>query len=205
MPIDLALLTDETRARLCEAVRGAYSAAAVEPTAAHPFPVGREFAASLGYPLDLLDAVPAAAVEAFAGVSNLVVRSDIPEGARVLDLGCGAGLDSLLAARRVGTRGRVVGIDFSAPMLERASAAAAAVGARNVSFCRADAETFPLADASVDVALVNGIFNLNPGRAAIFRELARVVRPGGAVFAAELILREPLPPAREFSEADWFA
>ena len=75
----------------------------------------------------------------------------------------------------------------------------------NVDCCRADAERLPLRDGSVDVALVNGIFNLNPGRAAIFRELARVVRPDGRVFAAELVLREPLPPAEQFSEADWFA
>ena len=84
-------------------------------------------------------------------------------------------------------------------------AAVAEAGARNLDVCRAEAERLPVSDGSIDVALVNGIFNLNPARAEIFRELARVVRPGGAVFAAELILREPLPPTTQFSEADWFA
>lgn len=205
MVFDVALLSETTRTRLCEAVRGAYSSAAIEPRASHPFPVGRDFALSLGYPADLVDAVPSVAVDAFAGVSNLAVLADVPEGASVLDLGCGAGLDSLIAVRRAGPRGRVVGVDFSAPMLDRARAAKAQARIGNVGFSRADAERLPLRDGVADVALVNGIFNLNPGRAAIFGELARVVRPGGAVFAAELVLREPLPPTTQFSEADWFA
>ncbi len=205
MVFDVALLTDATRARLCEAVRSAYSSAALEPHAQHPFPVGREFARSLGYPLDLLDSVSPVCVDAFAGVSNLAVRAGLTAGARVLDLGCGAGLDSLIAARRVGPSGRVVGLDFSGPMLARAQRAAREAGASHVTFCRADAQNLPLRDGSMDVALVNGIFNLNPGRAAIFRELARVVRAGGRLFAAELVLREPLPPASQVSEADWFS
>src|SRR2546426_237366 len=130
MVIDGALLTEEAQARLCEAVRSAYSSAA---------------------------------------------------------------------------RGRVLGVDFSEAMLARAHAAVAEAGARNLDVCRAEAERLPVSDGSIDVALVNGIFNLNPARAEIFRELARVVRPGGAVFAAELILREPLPPTTRFSEAEWFA
>jgi len=90
------------RARqLRDGVRKAYSAAAEEPSGGHPFPVGRQFAASLGYPEDLLDDLPAAAVDAFSGVSNVAVLADIPPKAVVLDLGCGAGLDCLIAARRV--------------------------------------------------------------------------------------------------------
>jgi ubiquinone/menaquinone biosynthesis C-methylase UbiE len=121
-------------------------------------------------------------------------------GDRVLDLGCGAGLDSLVAAERVLPGGDVVGVDFSADML----AQAASTGVGNVAWCRASAEALPLADGSVDIALVNGIFNLNPGRARIFAELARVVRPGGRVHAAELVLREPLPEV-ERTDANWFA
>lgn len=190
---------------LRDAVRSAYSAAASQPEVKHSFPVGREFAASLGYPPELLASLPAASVDAFAGVSNVAVFADIPPNARVLDLGCGAGLDSLIAARRAGPRGRVIGLDFSDEMLTRARDAAAQVGDGNIAFCRADAERLPLDDGSVDVALVNGIFNLNPARGAIFRELARVVRAGGTVFAAEIILRERLPATTQFSEADWFA
>lgn len=175
------------------------------PQEEHAFQVGRAFAESLGYPHDLLEALPAACTEAFAGVSNVAVFAAIPAGAFVLDLGCGAGLDSLIAARRVGPNGKVVGVDFSEAMLDRARRAAAEADVKNVEFRRADAEALPLPDQSVDVAIVNGIFNLNPARDAIFGELARVVRPDGEVFVAELILIEPLPEDERASLTNWFA
>ena len=112
----------------------------------------------------------------------------------MLDLGCGAGLDSLIAAKRVGVSGRVIGIDFSEAMLRRARQGAAEIGTNSVEFYQADADNLLVEDGQMDVALVNGIFNLNPGREAIFRELARVLRPGGAVYAAELILGGATPP-----------
>ena len=99
---------------------------------------------------------------------------------------------------------KVLGSDFSEAMTARARAAAIDAGSDNVVFCRADAERLPLPDASIDIALANGIFNLNPERAAIFRELARVLRAGGAVYAAELVLAHPLPPGNR-TAADWFA
>lgn len=190
---------------LREGVRAAYSAAAERPQGEHPFPVGREFALSLDYPEDLLASLPAVSVQAFSGVSNVSVFADLAEGATVLDLGCGAGLDALIAARRVGPKGKVIGIDFSQAMLRRARQAASEAQVSHVEFHQADAENLPVKDALVDVALVNGIFNLNPARDAIFRELARVVRPGGSVYAAELILKEPLSPEEEASDANWFA
>jgi len=190
---------------LRDKVREAYSAAAHSPTGEHPFPVGRAFAESLGYPAALLDTLPSAAVEAFAGVSNVALFAEIPEGATVLDLGCGAGLDSLIAARRVGPSGKVIGTDFSGTMLDRARGAVQEAAIQNASFEQADAEHLPLGPASVDVALVNGIFNLNPAREAIFRELARVLRPGGLVYAAELLLASPLPANVRQTDADWFA
>jgi arsenite methyltransferase len=180
-------------------VRDAYSAAADHPEAKHAFPVGRAFAESLGYPAQLLNLVPAASVEAFSGVSNISMTAEIEPGDTVLDLGCGAGLDALIASERVGITGRVIAVDFSEAMLRRAQ------HGTNVVFCLAEAERLPLADGSVDVALVNGIFNLNPARAAIFGELGRVVRPGGKVYAAELILSRPLSAEELGSEANWFA
>jgi SAM-dependent methyltransferase len=195
----------EERQQLREGVRKAYSAAAEKPEAPHPFPVGRRFAESLGYPPDVLASLPDVAVEAFSGVSNVALFAQILAGATVLDLGCGAGLDTLIAARRTGPTGKVIGIDFSAAMLTRARQAAAKMRASNVTFCRADAEKLPIEGSSIAVALVNGIFNLNPMREVIFCELARVVRSGGTVYAAELILREPLPPEMRQSETSWFA
>lgn len=172
-------------------VREAYSAVAGQPRAKHPFPVGREFAASVGYPPELLATLPDRAVNAFCGVSNVAVFAEIAAGATVLDLGCGAGLDSLIAARRTGPGGKVIAVDFSKTMLARARRAATEKNTGNLEFRLADAEELPLASGSVDVALVNGIFNLNPARDLIFEELARVMRPGGKVYAAEIVVREP--------------
>ncbi len=183
----------------------AYTAVADQPAHEHPFAVGREFAEKLGYPAEILNQLPAASVEAFTGVSNVSIVAEIPPGARVLDLGCGAGLDSLIAAQRVGPHGFVIGIDFSEAMLARARQSASEAQLPQVEFRSGDAERIPLDDASIDVALVNGIFNLNPARAEIFRELARVVRPGGRVYSAELILKEPLPAETQASLTDWFS
>jgi len=200
-------------ADLREQVCAAYSAAAEEPEQRHPFPVGRRFAESVGYSPEFLDEWPGPASR-FCGTSCVAVFAEIPAGARVLDLGCGGGLDSLLAARRTGPGGGVTAVDFSESMLAVARAAAEEAGLDNVEFRSGDAERIPAEDGSVDVALVNGIFNLNPRREEIFRELARVLKPGGAVFGAEIILRKAPRPLRgvvrtlagKGSSADnWFA
>ncbi len=114
-------------------------------------------------------------------------------------------MDALIAARRTGDRGMVVGVDFSAAMLERAHEALNEAQLHNVVFFRADAEHLPIRSASIDLAMVNGIFNLNTSRTDIFRELARVLRKGGVVYAAELVLREQLAPEVRSAERDWFA
>jgi arsenite methyltransferase len=189
-------------ADLREKVRLTYSKVAHDPRANHPFRVGREVAERAGYPKESLADIPAPSVDAFAGISCLPCFAEIPAGARVLDLGCGAGLDSLLIAARAGS---VLGIDFSDAMLTIARSSAESMGLANVEFREGEAESIPAETGSVDVALVNGIFNLNPERAAIFRELARVIRQGGAVFAAELVLKGRLPPDIKSSDSDWFA
>ena len=198
-------MTASERANLRDRVRVAYSAAAERPEEKHAFPVGRRFAESLGYPANVLDHLPAIASQAFAGVANVSVSAEIPSGATILDLGCGAGLDALVAARKAGPAGKVIAVDFSGAMLRRARRAAAEAGVSNLELREADAEQVPVADGEIDVAIVNGIFNLNPSRDTIFRELARVVKHGGTVFAAELILSSPLPPEARASETNWFA
>lgn len=185
-------------------VREAYSSAAERPAEKHPFPVGRGFAESIGYPVEVLDRLPPVSVASFTGVSNVSIFADIPSGSIVLDLGCGAGLDTLVAAERTGSGGRVIGIDFSESMIAGAQQGAQEYGCGNVTFHVADAEKIPLPDDSVDIALVNGIFNLSPFRDRIFAELARVLRGGGSVYAAELILKEPLPMETTCSLENWF-
>jgi SAM-dependent methyltransferase len=190
---------------LYEGVRKAYSAASKRPTDRHPFPVGRDFAESIGYPKVLLDSLPDKCVEAFTGVSNVSVFAEIPEGSTVLDLGCGAGLDALIAAGKTGPSGCVIGADFSRSMLERARQSAREAGITWLEFQENPAESLSLKDNGIDVALVNGIFNLNPKREAIFKELSRVVRPGGSVFAAELILTKPVISTAPPTKAGWFS
>ncbi len=189
-------------ADLREAVRLTYSKVADQPHAKHPFHVGREVAERAGYSQELLSTIPAGSVDAFAGISCLPCFAEISAGARVLDLGCGAGLDSILIASSAGS---VVGIDFSTSMLAVARSSAESMGLANVEFREGDAESIPVEAGSVDVVLVNGIFNLNPERSAIFKELARVTSPDGVVFAAELVLKGHPPVASESSESDWFS
>ncbi len=188
-----------------EEVRETYSAIAERPEDDAPFPTGRSLAEKLGYPAALLDTLPVTAVDAFCGVSNVSLFAAIPDGSTVLDLGCGAGLDTLIAARRTGDTGKVYATDFSQAMLDRAHKAVAQARAANVELLMADAEQLPLADRSIDVAIVNGIFNLNPARERILLELARVMRPGGEVFAAELILTERLTEAERTDKTNWFS
>jgi arsenite methyltransferase len=183
----------------------AYNEVGDRPDGQHPFAVGRQFAEGLGYPPALLNRLPDVSVEAFTGVSNVGVFAEIPSGATVLDLGCGAGTDTLIAAERAGPSGQVLGLDFSPTMLARARRAASEVSLVNVSFYQAAAEALPLTDRCIDIVMVNGIFNLNPARARIFDELGRVVKPGGTVYAAELILREPASITTPAAVEDWFS
>lgn len=164
-----------------------------------------EFALSLGYPHGTLDNIPGISVESFSGVSNVAVFAALSAGERVLDLGCGSGLDSLIAARRVGATGKVVGVDFSEEMLDRAKSSLRELGCGNVMFLQSAAEQLPFREACIDRALVNGIFNLNPFRGSIFTELARVLTPGGAVFGAELVLQVPLEQSDRVGAANWFS
>ncbi|MCE5311541.1 MAG: methyltransferase domain-containing protein [Nitrospiraceae bacterium] len=189
--------------QLKEGVKKAYSLVAEMPSAKHPFPSGRNFAESIGYPAALLDSIPASAYESFTGASNVSVFADITAGSVVLDLGCGAGLDAIIASRKTGKAGRVICLDFSETMLAKARMSASAAGCSNIEFLLADAESLPLPDSLIDIAIVNGILNLNPERSKIFSELSRVVKSGGSVYAAELVYNKPRPKSA-CSIEDWF-
>ena len=145
------------------------------------------------------------AVEAFAGVSNLALLAEIPSGATVLDLDSGAGLDSVIAAEPVGPQGQVLVVGFSPAILSSIEQAVLDCGVTDVKIDHSDAENLPLEDYSVVVALVKGILNLNMKRSKIFTELARVVKPGGWVYAAEPVLREIGAEKVEATPENWFA
>jgi len=152
-------------------IKKTYASVSEEPEKDFIFPTGRAWAEDLAYPEELA-AVPASAVESFAGVANPWQLGRLALGERVLDLGSGAGTDSLVAAQMVGERGHVTGIDMSPPMLAKARAAAAEMGAANVEFVESEAERLPFPDESFDVVISNGVIDLIPDKDAVFKASA---------------------------------
>jgi arsenite methyltransferase len=189
---------------LRRAVRDRYAAVASEPQGHYSFRVGRAFAEALGYPPELLDSLPASAVEAFTGVATPILRADLQPGETVLDLGCGGGLDLALAARAVGPTGRAIGVDMAEPMVERAMATIRALGLDWAEARVGYAEALPVPDASIDCVVANGILNLSPDKSAVLAEVARVLRPGERFVLAETTLRHKLPPGSIGGLEDWF-
>jgi ubiquinone/menaquinone biosynthesis C-methylase UbiE len=162
-----------------------------EPGRDFMFPTGRPWAEDLGYP-DELGTVPESAVESFAGVANPWQLGRLTHGEHVLDLGSGAGADSLVASQMVGAHGSVTGIDMTPQMLAKARAAAAEMGATNVEFVEAEAERLPFRDASFDVVISNGVIDLIPDKDAVFAELFRVLIPGGRMQIADVTIQNPV-------------
>lgn len=191
---------------LRQKVREVYSKAATNPRGKLPFPVGRAFAEQVGYPRELLDSLPELLSESFAGVSNVAIFAEIPEGTTVLDIGCGAGLDSHIAANKTGAAGHVIGIDFSEEMVAKARESIAITSSSNIEFHTAPAESLPFQSRFFDIVIANGIFNLNPFRDKIFKEIKRVLKPGGSVFASEIVFSKPRGNPDNITRInDWFA
>ncbi|MCJ7700764.1 MAG: methyltransferase domain-containing protein [Anaerolineales bacterium] len=173
------------------AVAQKYGQVALHPQGPHPFPVGYDFALSLGYAPQTLDSLPRRAVASFAGISNPLAHADLLPGETVLDLGCGAGLDTLLIARQIGPQGVVHSLDLSTDMLAIARMSAAEAGLENIIFHQAPAEAVPLETACVDVVIINGIFNLCPDKKAVMGEVFRLLHPGGRVLVSEIVIQAP--------------
>jgi arsenite methyltransferase len=187
----MALQVDVDVALLKSEIKKTYASVSQKPAQDFIFPTGRAWAEDLGYPEELAR-VPERAVESFAGVANPFSLGRLEPGEHVLDLGSGAGTDSLVAAQMVGPEGQVVGIDMTPEMLGRARAAAAKLGAENVEFVEAEAERLPFPDESFDVVISNGVVDLIPDKDAVFGELYRVLRPGGRIQIADVTIQNPV-------------
>jgi len=179
-----------TNDRVTRAVQAMYTDVATRPGAGFHFPTGRAACEWVGYPTEEIDALPPSAVESFAGVGYPFAADGMEQGDTVLDIGCGSGTDVLIAARRVGAQGRVIGLDMTRAMREKCLANARAAGADNVEIVDGRAESVPLPDEHVDVVTSNGVINLVPDKDAAAREIHRVLRPGGRVQIADIVVRD---------------
>jgi arsenite methyltransferase len=180
IPVDVDVLREE--------IRKTYTEVSTDHEQEFIFPTGRAWAQELGYPEPELARVPDATVESFAGVANHWTLGRVEPESVVLDLGCGAGTDLLIAAQMTGPSGRVVGVDMTPAMLERARASAREMGFENVQLHESLIESLPLEDASVDIVISNGVIDLVPDKDAVFDEIDRVLRPGGRLQLADVII-----------------
>jgi arsenite methyltransferase len=181
-------------AALRDQVRDKYRDVALDPHRTFHFHTGRPLAARLGYDAALVDALPDRAVESFAGVANPFSLRPLEPGARVVDIGSGAGFDSFIAAAQVGPTGQVIGVDMTPEMLAKSRATADALGYDHVEFREGLAEALPVEDGWADVVISNGVINLCADKRAVFAEIRRVLRPGGRLQFADIANGRPVPP-----------
>jgi SAM-dependent methyltransferase len=203
-------MTDTTTHRLDvldleNRVTSMYEQVALHPEQEFHFETGRALAERLGYPSAELDAIPASAIDSFAGVGYFLDLAALAPGDMVLDLGSGSGMDSFLAARVTRPQGRVVGIDMTEAQLAKARRLAEQAGFAGAEFRAGRVESPPVQDGSVDCVISNGVINLCPDKSAVFRAAARTLRPGGRLALADIVTATPLPEGVTCDAALWAA
>jgi arsenite methyltransferase len=183
------------RGSLREAIQQEYEAVAREPERGFHFHTGRPLAGRLGYRDSWLAQVPESSIESFAGTGNPFALGPLAPGEHVVDVGCGAGIDSFIAASMVGPHGRVVGVDMTPAMLDKAKKNAAAGAIENVRFDQGYGEALPVPDGWADVVISNGVFNLMPDKALALAEMQRVLKPGGRLQIGDILVEKAVPQA----------
>ena len=174
-------------------IKKEYAEVANSPDKGFHFHTGRPLVERLGYPVELIDSVPTKALESFAGTGNPFSLDGIKAGERVVDVGSGAGFDSLIAGRLVGPSGQVIGVDMTPEMLEKARDAAAGGGLEHVEFREGHAESLPVPDGWADVVISNGVVNLCPDKLAVFKEMHRVLKTGGMLQIGDILVQRAVP------------
>ncbi len=186
---DLGLNLEALRA----AIQKEYGAVALNPQQGFHFHTGRPLAQMLGYRNAWLEGIPETSIESFAGTGNPFSINEIQVGEQVVDVACGAGIDSLIAAKMVGPNGRVIGVDMTPAMLAKACHSAAEARLANIEFREGFAESLPVPDSWADVVISNGALNLMPDKTAALKEMARVLKPGGRLQIGDLIVQKAVP------------
>ena len=197
-------LTTEDRGRIEESIRQKYIKVAISPEGNFQYPIGRAGLEALAYDKEMIQNLPDDAVESYCGVGNPFALGPIQEGETVLDIGCGTGVDTLIAAIMVGPEGKVVGIDMVPEMLERAMKNLNETILSNVTFQPASAENLPFPDESFDVVISNGVFNLIPDKVKALSEVLRVLKRSGRLMIADQTLTGQLPEDAKARIESWF-
>ena len=178
---------------LRRAIREEYAEVAANPEKGFHFHTGRPLARMLEYADEWLEGLPESSIESFAGTGNPFSLGELRPGERVVDVGCGAGIDSLIAAKKVGPDGRVIGVDMTPSMLEKARQGAKEAGLKNVEFREGYAEELPIVDGWADVVISNGVLNLMPDKSAALEEMSRVLKPNGRLQIGDILVQKAVP------------
>ncbi len=196
-------LTEEHRIQIKAGIQAKYAKVAASPEGLFRYPTGKAGLRALGYDSELIEAIPDEVAASYCGVGNPFSLGRIDEGESVLDIGCGAGVDTLIAALMLGQKGKIVGIDLVSEMLERARENLRRTPLRNVTFQEASAEDLPLPDASFDVVISNGAFNLIPDKVKALKEVFRVLKTLGRLMVADQVLTAKPPEDTKSMVENW--